>query len=250
MPRDILDAPPPAGAERIPYGEAGLHFGDLRVPSSSGPHPAIIFLHGGFWRNHRTLDYAGHLCASLQAAGVATWNVEFRRVGDTGGGWPGTAADALDGARFFTGIAESRGIDLKRVAIAGHSAGGHLALWVAAQGAIDLTLAISLGGVVDLHRACELNLGDGAVQQFLGATPQQDPQRYREACPIELLPVRVPQLLIHGTADDIVPLELSQRFASKSVNAELLELDGADHFDVIDTRSAYWPRVLNALLHL
>jgi acetyl esterase/lipase len=248
MPRDILELPAPPAGRRLSYGPNALHFGDLRMPAGAGPHPAIIYIHGGFWRAKYGLEHAGHFCEALRSAGVATWNIEYRRVGQDGGGWPGTLDDVLRAARFIERIARSHPIDLERVLVAGHSAGGQLALWVAAQDAIELRGAVSLGGVVDLRRAFELRLGDGAVEQFLGAAPDEAPERYDTASPIDLLPFRTPQLLIHGTWDDVVPIELADRFDAASNNCKILRLEGGDHFDAIDPRSAYWPMIADTLL--
>lgn len=247
MPRDILDLAAPSADERIAYGPHPLHFGDLRLPSRGGPHPVLIFVHGGFWRARYTLDHAGHLCAAMALQGIATWNLEYRRAGDEGGGWPGTLEDVVEGVQFVRSIARSHAIDLDRVVLAGHSAGGHLALWVAAQDKLPLKRVISLGGVTDLRRAFDLHLGNGAAAEFLGGSPDEVPDRYASASPLELLPIRTPQLLIHGTRDDIVPVELSERFSEASKNCELLPLPGADHFDVIDPRSPYWPVVMARL---
>jgi acetyl esterase/lipase len=248
MPRDILELPAPPADRRLTYGPGALHFGDLRMPAGAGPHPAIIYIHGGFWRANYGLEHAGHFCEALRSAGVATWNIEYRRVGQDGHGWPGTLDDVLRAAQFIERIAHSHPIDLERVLVAGHSAGGQLALWMAAQDAIELRAAVSLGGVVDLRRAFELHLGDGAVEQFLKATPVEAPGRYGTTSPIELLPIRTPQLLIHGTRDDVVPIELADRFGAASRNCKIVRLEGGDHFDVIDPRSAHWPVIMDALL--
>lgn len=247
MPRDILELTAPAADERIYYGPEPLQFGDLRLPAGAGPYPVLIFIHGGFWRARYTLDHAGHLCAALAQEGIATWNLEYRRVGDAGGGWSGTLDDVLRGTRFIEQVAHSHAIDPERVVLAGHSAGGHLALWVAAQNKTPLRRVISLAGVTDLRRAFELHLGDGAAAQFLGGTPEEVSERYSASSPVELLPIGTPQLLIHGTRDDIVPIELSDRFSTASNNCELLRLEDADHFDIIDPRSAYWPMVAATL---
>lgn len=248
MPRDILDLPAPAAGARISYGPDPLHFGDLRLPSTAGPFPLLIFLHGGFWRPRYGLEYAGHFCDALRYAGVATWNVEYRRAGQPGGGWPGTLDDVLLGVRFVEQLAHTHPIDPKRIAIAGHSAGGQLALWAARESGIAFTRAISLAGVVDLRRAYELQIGEGAVSDFLGGGPTGAPERYDRASPIDLLPLPAPQLLLHGTADDRVPIELSERFAAVSAACEFQRIAGADHFDLVDPRSAYWPRILEAVL--
>jgi acetyl esterase/lipase len=237
MPRDILELAAPAADERIRYGPESLHFGDLRLPDGPGPHSAVIFIHGGFWRAQHALDYAGHVCSVLARQGVATWNIEYRRVGDAGGGWPGTLDDVRRGAEFIEEIARSHAIDLERIVVAGHSAGGHLPLWLAAQNTMRLRQAISIAGVTDLRRAFELHLGDGSTEQFLGGSPEEVPERYSSTSPIELLPIHTPQMLIHGTCDEVVPIELSERFSAASANCELLRLEGGDHFDAIDPRS-------------
>src|SRR5260370_17860225 len=95
MSQDILTLPPPKANARIPYGKDPLQFGDLRLPSGAGPHPVVIFIHGGFWRAAYNLDHAGHMCAALSRAGAATWSIEYPRIGDPGGGWPPTLHNVL-----------------------------------------------------------------------------------------------------------------------------------------------------------
>src|SRR5579864_1380245 len=166
----ILETPPPRGGTRLSYGPDPLHYGDLRLPDRAGPHPVIMMIHGGFWRDRFDLEYAGHPCAALTAAGAATWNVEYRRIGNPGGGWPGTLLDVALAADHLRELAADYGLDLDRVVTMGHSAGGHLALWLAARGRIPagetlytpdplpLRAAVALAGVADLRRAWELGL--------------------------------------------------------------------------------------------
>lgn len=249
MGREILTLPAPPADVRIPYGSDALQFGELRLPAGSGPHPLVMYIHGGFWRAAYTLEHAGHVCAALTRAGAATWNLEYRRIGNPGGGWPGTLEDVEQGALHVRELARTYALDLERVVVAGHSAGGQLALWLAAQGAVDLRGAVSLAGVVDLRRAWELPLSDGIVGEFLGGSPAEVPERYRQASPLERLPIRAPQRLLHGTADDVVPFAISERFVRASRNAELIAFQGADHFAVIDPRSPEWPGVETAILN-
>ena len=245
MSQNILQIPPPEPGQRVPYGSDPNQFGELRLPQGKSLHPVVIFIHGGYWRAAYDLTHAGHLCAAIAAAGCAVWSLEYRRVGQPGGGYPGTLEDIRAGARHLSALA---GLDLTRVVVAGHSAGGHLALWLAAQDVIPLKGVAALAAVSDLRRAHELNLGAGAVADFLGCSPAKCSDRYAAASPSDMLPISVPQTLLHGTADDIVPFDLSQRFAKASRNARLVALPGAGHFELIDPRSKEWPVVLENII--
>ena len=183
----------------------------------------------------------GDLCEAICKSGYAVWSLEYRRVGQPGGGYPGTLEDIRSGAKHITKIP---GIDLTRVAVAGHSAGGHLALWLAAQNALELRGVAALAAVTDLRRAHALRLGAGAVEAFIGCAPTECADRYSAASPADLLPIKVPQRLLHGAADDIVPIELSESFAKASANAQLTAFPGAGHFELINPRSKEWPQVL------
>jgi acetyl esterase/lipase len=246
--QDILTLPPPKADARIPYGHDPLQFGDLRLPKGPGPHPVVIFVHGGYWRNAYNLDHAGHVCAALARAGAATWNIEYRRIGDPGGGWPGTLDDVLHGSEHIKVLARRYPLDLRRVVASGHSAGGQLVLWLAAQLAVDLRGVVPLAAVSDLRRAWALQLSGGVVKQFLGGSPEQVPQRYDATSPIDLLPISVAQRMVHGTADQLVPFDMSERFAKKSKNAKLIALQGAGHFELIDPRAREWDTVRKSIL--
>ncbi len=240
MPASILELPPPPPGQRLAYGPDPNQFGELRVPSGPGPYPVVIFIHGGFWKAKYDLTHAAHLCEAIAQAGLATWSLEYRRTGQPGGGYPGTLDDIRDGASFLTKLPD---LDLKKVVVAGHSAGGHLALWLAAQESLDLRAVIALAPVTDLRRAKALNLGGGAAEAFLG-----DHQDAIGTCsPIELLPMKIPQILIHGTEDDIVPPAQSEAFAQASTNAKLIKLEATGHFELIDPRSTAWLTVLPCL---
>jgi acetyl esterase/lipase len=246
--QDILTLPPPKANARIPYGKAPQQFGDIFLPKASGPHQAVIFIHGGFWRNAYSLDHAGHLCAALAGAGAAVWSLEYRRLGDPGGDWAGMSDDIVRGAQQLVPIATRYNLDLKRVIAAGHSAGGQLALWLAAQQAVDLRGVVPLAAISDLRRAYAMQMNGGVLGELLGGSPDRVPQRYAAADPMELLPIPAPQRVVHGTADNIVPFDMSQRFAKTSKNCKLLPLDGAGHFDLIDPRSKFWPTIQKNIL--
>lgn len=220
----------------------------------------MIAIHGGFWRNRYDLAHLGHLCAALQGAGFATWNIEYRRVGDPGGGWPGTFHDVAQAARHLFAIASRHRIDLDRVIVLGHSAGGQLALWLANLGAVSagseigdeplpLRGAVALAGVLDLRRASELDLSHGAVRDFLGGAPDDVPDRYAAASPSELTPLDLPHLLVHGGQDESMPPEMSARLHAASPDASiLLMFPDAGHFDLIDPRATICPDLLAAIV--
>jgi acetyl esterase/lipase len=215
-----------------------------------------IVIHGGFWRAAFDLEHSGHMCAALTRAGIATWSLEYRRIGHDGGGWPGTCEDILRGARHVAHFAGQYGLDASRMVAIGHSAGGHLALWLAAQKKLRLRGVVSLAGVADLRRAYELQLSNTVVGDFMGGrSPQDAPEEYRKASPIELLPLGVPVRLLHGDRDEIVPLEISRRYEAAArkagdLSTKLITLPGANHFPVITPQSAEWAAVERAVLEL
>ncbi|MFZ0319778.1 MAG: prolyl oligopeptidase family serine peptidase [Candidatus Sulfotelmatobacter sp.] len=234
---DILNLTPPKVDARVAYGSDPNQFLDLRLPHAKPPHPLAISIHGGYWRAHYDLEYLGHLCAALAAQGVATANLEYRRVGNSGGGWPGTFADIRSAYQFLTQNARKYEFDLARLVVLGHSAGGQLALCLAAHEA-GVKAAISLAGVVDLQRAYQLHLSNNAVVEFLGGTPAEVPDHYREADPMQLA-IRPRQFLVHGSQDDIVPPALSKDYvkAKTKEDARLVMISAAGHFDLVDPRT-------------
>lgn len=264
---DILTLPAPPADARIAYGTDPLQFGDLRLPTAAGgdggSFPLVILIHGGYWRNRYDLIHFGHAAAALTAEGLATWNIEYRRVGDTGGGWPGTLLDVAAATDYARTLAATYPLDLERVVALGHSAGGQLAAWLAARqrlapesgvstaDPLPLRAVVALAGVLDLHRAWELHLSDDAVRGFLGGTPEQHPDRYDAASPAALLPSGVRQTLIHGTADDSVPYAISRDYADAARAAgdpvELITLPGAGHFEIVDPRTDEWRLVRRAV---
>lgn len=246
----------------MPYGREPAQFAELRLPAGRGPHPGLIAIHGGYWRARYDLEHLGHLCHALTAAGFATWSLEYRRVGDSGGGWPGTFRDVAAGAhRFFT-IAGQHDVDRQRIAVLGHSAGGHLAFWLAGLGGVPaaspiraeplpVAAAVSLAGLLDLRRAWDLGLSDFAVGELLDGSPDDVPEGYAAASPIELLPLGVRQLVVHGTADTAVPYEIGEAYHAAAVAAgddvTWLTLPRTGHFELIDPESDVWPTIASAI---
>lgn len=250
--------PPDLSVTRHSYGPDPAQFGDLYRPDGPGPHPVVVVIHGGFWREQFTLTLGAPLAEGLARRGYAAWNLEYRRVGG-GGGWPATLLDVGAGIDLLGALPAS--LDLDRVGTVGHSAGGHLAVWAAARpglgadlpGAdpvVRVTAAVSQAGVLDLRQAATDRLGGGAAQEFLGGDPDEVPDRYAAASPAQRLPIGVPVLCVHGRSDTNVPLSQSEAYAEAARAAgdpvEVVTVDG-DHFVVIDVGSAAWTAVLDRL---
>jgi len=249
---DILTIPPPPADARVVYGKDPNQFGELRFPKTGGPFPVVMNIHGGFWRAQYGLGHAGHLCAALTDKGYATWNVEYRRVGNPGGAWPGTFEDIASSYRFIPQIAKQYKLDASRILVMGHSAGGQLALCLAAhEGSVKS--AVALAGVVDLQQAYQQHLSNDAVVEFLGGKPNEVPEHYHEADPMQLS-IKVTQWLIQGAADDVVPPNFSRNYVQAKQrsheDAHYLEIGPAGHYDLIDPRSRAWASVLSTVMHL
>jgi acetyl esterase/lipase len=265
----------------VRYGTHAYQFADVRLPVRRGEGesfsvpfaeappewPVVIFLHGGFWRSAFDRTHTGPLAEALAASGFAVCTPEFRRTGQPGGGWPGTfddvaaAVDALPGLVAAAASSAGGAADLSRVVLAGHSAGGHLALWAAGRGTLPagdrwaagppaVSGVVSLAGVCDLAACYRLGLGADAAGALMGGGPDRYPARYRAADPMGLVPTGVPVRLVHGTEDDRVPAGLSAAYAARGRaagdEAECELLDGCGHFEVIDPLSRAWPAVLGA----
>ena len=256
---------------RLSYGPETLEFGELHLTISPEIHPVVMLIHGGFWRNPYDYTLMTSMAEDLAQRGIAAWNIEYRRVGDKGGGWPGTLLDVALAADYLRSVAVPYKLDLNRVVTIGHSAGGHLALWLAARRkiALDSPLAaanspdapllslqgaISLAGVNDLERCWQLNLGSGAATELLGGSFSRVPERYAAASPAAMLPLGIPQVLVHGTKDDSVPYTMSESYFADAQAAgddiKLITLEGEDHFALINIQSAAWEKTVQALREL
>ncbi|CAN5367432.1 alpha/beta hydrolase [soil metagenome] len=253
-PSDI--AVPEEGAapepRRISYGEDASQWGDLYLPDD--PRGVVVVIHGGFWLAEYDYTYGEPLAVALAAQGWATWNLEYRRVGDGpggGGGDPATFYDVAAGIDLLADLGPDIDLDLTTVIALGHSAGGHLATWAASRGrfeqwagGVDLTHVISQAGVLDLIAGDEADLGGGAVATFLGHSPGPDDAPLD---PIQQVPLDVPVWCVHATDDRTVPIGQSQSYVMAATGAgataELVEVAG-DHFVLIDPTSEAWARTV------
>jgi acetyl esterase/lipase len=242
--------------EHHPYGRARCQFGELFRPSAEGAFPVAVVLHGGFWKAQYGRKQTRALCADLAARGWAAWNVEYRRLGRlSGGGYPRTLDDvaaAVDHLADMPAHKERQSLfrfDLTRVVAIGHSAGGHLAAWLATRerARVAVSGVVVQAGVVDLRLASELRLSNGVVHRLLGGAPGEVPERYASASPAERLPLGVPALLTHGGRDDIVPPVMSERFADAARAAgddvELVLEPGEGHYGHLKPDNPMWRAV-------
>ena len=269
-PASLVAVPYPEPDRRLAYGADSSQYGELRIPRGRGPRPVAVLVHGGcFKAQYATLRDLGALAAALTADGIATWNVEYRRVGQPGGGWPNTYLDvgrAVDHLRTIAGQYE---LDLGRVVVVGHSAGGHLAMWTAARGrlpsASELHVAgpLPIRGVVDLAGPIDMTANiagyeslcrDSVITTLLGGTPASVPDRYAQASAIRMLPLGVPQVIVVGSHEEFVPLPLVRAYEQAARQAgdpvRVIYIEGAGHFEIASPRAFTWPRVEAAIRSL
>ncbi|NYG54578.1 prolyl oligopeptidase family serine peptidase [Nocardioides perillae] len=254
VPDDLPTGFGPDRVQRLDYGpDRETQFAELR--RTDGPSKGVVVIvHGGFWRSQYDLSLGQPLSAALVDEGWTALNVEYRRVGN-GGGWPETFDDVAAAVDALAGVDD---VDTSTVLTLGHSAGGHLAVWLAARPRLEpwrpvrvpITGAVSQAGVLDLVGAHEAGLGGGAVEQFLGGPPSDE---WRLVDPLQQLPLDVPVRCVHGSGDDIVPLGQSETYveAARAAGADAaLEVVEGDHFVVIDPASEAWRVQLRLLEEL
>lgn len=261
---DTLPSKP--ATARLTYGPDSLQFGDLRLPDGPGPFPVAVVIHGGCWVSRfATLTNSTAIADALRDAGIATWNIEYRRLDSPGGGWPNTFLDVARATDHLRTLARQYPLDLARVVTIGHSAGGHLAVWLAAadkvpaaseiarRDPLPLKGAIALAGIVDLadfRTYSRTSCGD-VVDPLMGGTPEQFPERYAAGSPARLFPLRVPHAQVVGSEDRIMPSrarEAHDAAAKASGSAfELVVIPDASHHEVMSPRSAAWPAILSVV---
>ncbi|MGH3440791.1 MAG: alpha/beta hydrolase family protein [Nitriliruptorales bacterium] len=231
----------------IAYGDDPAQVGDLRRGASGTP--LVVLVHGGFWRDEWQRDLMDPLAVALTERGYSTWNLEYRRLGPTGGGWPESADDVAAGLEALQRLPLEP--PTGPIAVVGHSAGAQLAAVALARWDREPTLFVGLAGLYDLAAAAREGVGWGSVQDLLGGEPADVPEAYEAASPAHADPLGSRQVLIHGTADRHVPLDQSRRQAAaagaKGDEVELVEIEAADHFDLIAPRGPAWEAVLGAL---
>ena len=260
-PADYQAMPIAAGDHRIAYGNHPDQFGDLFLPSKRTDgvlHPLVVLVHGGCWRAQFGLEPLGQLARRLADTGIAVWNLEFRRLGG-GGGWTSTFTDVAAGADYLCELASTYDLDLSRVTAVGHSAGGHLVLWLAGRHRLSAAAelfspaplalhgVVSLAGIADVAQALTEDICRGAPLELMGATPAVQPQRYLEGSPHHLMPLGIPYWQIVGSDDVLVPPDYVRHCHAiaqeRGDDCGLTVIDDAGHFEPVDVRSAVWPQV-------
>jgi acetyl esterase/lipase len=254
---------------RLSYGTDANQFGELRVPSGVGPHPVAVLIHGGCWAEYSHLGDLSPMADMLKAKGIATWNIEYRRLAQPGSGWPGTYLDIGQGVDYLRSIAVQNHLDLTRVIVVGHSSGGQMALWVAARSRLPkrsvlyisdplpVRGVIDLAGVVDMEAflPVEQQICRGkVVEQMLGGKPAEVPEHYAQASAIKMLPLGVPQIIVWGQLDQFNPVTSFETYTKTAEHAgdpaRLVNLPAAGHFEIASPFSRAWPAVEGEILSL
>jgi acetyl esterase/lipase len=257
-----------APTAKIAYGPAAQQFAELRVPAGPGPFPVVVVIHGGCWVQYADVGYTAPMAAALVKEGWATWNLEYRRAHESGGAWPGTFQDVGRGVDALRDSAAKYHLDLNRVAVTGHSAGGQLALWVGgrrripadsplhADNPLPLRGIVSLAGIADMRVYAEhgpQGCSEG-TPRVMGGMPAQYPARYAAASPIEMLPLGTPQVLVWAEQDGIVPERLFEDYEAKAKKSgdsvDIIRVAGIGHHDLCSSNSPSWPKIVAALRKL
>ncbi len=268
---DIKRLPYSTATARIQYGNDARQVGELRVPQTgTQPYPIVVLIHGGCWRDkYAKLDVMSPLATAFSKEGVATWNIDYRGVDNPAGRWPGTFQDISHAIDYLRTIAPQYHLDLNRIVIVGHSAGGHLALWAAARyklpknSELYAVNALPIRGVVNLagpgNLASFIPLQESVckekvITELMGGNRQQQSVRYQQGSPIELLPLGIKQILITGEDDPYVPPYLAEEYtkAAKRAgdNVQFILVKNAAHIDLTSPNTNSWQLVKKSVFDL
>ncbi|MBB5684787.1 alpha/beta hydrolase [Sphingobium boeckii] len=265
--QDLAHSADAIPGRQIAYGPNPLQFGELTLPKGKGPFPILIWIHGGCWLSGFDIKHSRPFARAMAKEGVAVWNIEYRRVGDPGGGWPGTFLDVARAADDLRRLARIFPLDLDRFFVGGHSAGGQLALWLAGRDRIgrdsDLWVAepllpkgvLALAPATGLTALYEKKTCDSVIDKLMSGSPSAVPERYEAAEPNRMLPIRVPQTIVLGDKD-LGWTWLGKayaRIAAKapgSASITVVTAPNSGHFEMIAPQSSTWPIVVQAARRL
>jgi acetyl esterase/lipase len=238
----------PAADHRIAYGKAAPQFAELRLPRGAGPHPVVVLIHGGCWLNAYGLDHVDGIAESMRQRGLAVYSIEYRRVGDEGAGLPGTFRDVRAAFDTLQALAPRHALNLSRVVLMGHSAGGHLALWLGSEPGVRVRGIVALAAVTDLAAFATPTGCGSAVLRLMGGAPSERRAEYTSASPLSR---RGPAegtsvVLIRAEADRIVPASQADAYAERFPRTGVLRVPGG-HFDLVAPWTEAWAAALRAL---
>lgn len=265
---DIISRKRETPTHVIHYGTLKDQFAELWLPEGKGPFPVVVLIHGGCWVN---MKYAAKMTAllagDLRASGIAAWNIEYRRFNSNGAGYPGTFLDIADGVDYLRNAAQSYPLNLSHVVVAGHSAGGHLALWAAARShlkpnsklykdnPLPVQAAVSLAGVNDLEAFYKKNLrtcgGPEIIERLVNMQGRRGEDVFADTSPAAMLPLGVAQVIVSGEEDTIVPAYFASDYTALAKaagdNVTLLNVPNAAHFDMIAPETESWQKTKTAI---
>ena len=261
---EFLSRPQPQPQARISYGPGAQQIGELWLPDGAGPHPLVVLIHGGCWtKSVAKLSIMNAAAEDLRKRGAAVWNIEYRGVDEPGGGYPGTYQDVADALDRVGGFADEAHLDLNRVVVVGHSAGGHLALWAAARRRITsgplasrrgppIAAVVDVAGLPDLAEDSSTACGAEPVEKMAG--PARLGGRYRDTSPAHMLPLHVRQLVVVGREDVTVPPAVSEAYVRLARNAgdrvDYRVLPDAGHAEEIAPGTPGWDRIAPLIMEL
>jgi len=259
-----LPQPPPDRV--VSYGPDVRHFGELRVPEGEGPFAVAVIVHGGCWLSDYDQGYMAAFAEAVTELGWATWTIAYRRVGEPGGGWPNTFLDTAAAVDFLPELAARFPLDVDRVIAVGHSAGGHLALWLAARARLahDSPLfvpdphpidgVLALAAAADLEYLSQNQTCGNAATRLMGGLPSEHALRYVEASPVRLPALDVPQILVNGELDETWSIPADRYFDAARLHGvasvERRAIPGAGHFELVVPETPSWEVVRDALVAL